>query len=66
VPRRNLPRRRKPHPPAQRRTQLRHLRRVAINLFRNDKSQSKSLPKKRKAAAWDREYLAKVLGLLKI
>lgn len=42
------------------------LRRVAINLFRNDKSQSKSLPKKRKAAAWDREYLAKVLGLLKI
>lgn len=42
------------------------LRRVAINLCRNDKSRSKSLPKKRKAAAWNREYLAKVLGVLRI
>lgn len=42
------------------------LRRVALNLFRHDQSRSISLPKKRKAAAWDREYLAKVLGLEKI
>ncbi|MEY3200663.1 MAG: hypothetical protein RIR70_1174, partial [Pseudomonadota bacterium] len=31
--------------------------------FRHDKSRSISLPKKRKAAAWDRQYLANVLGL---
>ena len=42
------------------------LRRVALNLFRHDKSRSISLPKKRKAAAWDRQYLATVLGLEEI
>jgi predicted transposase YbfD/YdcC len=42
------------------------LRRVALNLFRHDKSRSISLPKKRKAAAWDRQYLANVLGLEEI
>ena len=39
------------------------LRRVALNLFRHDKSRAISLPKKRKADAWDQGYLAKVLGL---
>lgn len=41
------------------------LRRAAINLFRADPSRKKSLPKKRKAAAWNHEYLAQVLGLKK-
>ncbi|MEY3201655.1 MAG: hypothetical protein RIR70_1205, partial [Pseudomonadota bacterium] len=39
------------------------LRRVALNLFRHDKSRSISLPIKRNAAAWDRQYLANGLGL---
>lgn len=42
------------------------LRRAAINLFRADSSRKDSLPKKRKAAAWNHEYLAQVLGLKKI
>ncbi|MEK7152844.1 MAG: ISAs1 family transposase [Patescibacteria group bacterium] len=41
------------------------LRRSAINLFRADSSRKCSLPKKRKAAAWNHEYLAQVLGLKK-
>ena len=39
------------------------LRRVALNLFRSDKSCSTSLPKKRKAAAWNPDYLADLLNL---
>jgi hypothetical protein len=39
------------------------LRRLAINLFRADTSRSISLPKKRKAAAWNPDYLATVLKL---
>jgi predicted transposase YbfD/YdcC len=42
------------------------LRRAAINLFRADSSRKGSLPKKRKVAAWNHEYLAQVLGLKKI
>jgi predicted transposase YbfD/YdcC len=42
------------------------LRRLAINLFRADKSRSTSLPKKRKAAAWNPDYLATVLRLREI
>ena len=42
------------------------LRRLAINLFRADKSRSTSLPKKRKAAAWNPDYLATVLQLREI
>lgn len=42
------------------------LRRAAINLFRADSSRKDSLPKKRKAAAWNHEYLVHVLGLQKI
>jgi predicted transposase YbfD/YdcC len=42
------------------------LRRLAINLFRADKSRSASLPKKRKAAAWSPDYLATVLHLREI
>ena len=42
------------------------LRRVAMNLFRSDRSRSTSLPRKRKAAAWNPEYLAKVLQLREI
>jgi transposase-like protein len=39
------------------------LRRLAINLFRADTSRSISLPKKRKAAAWNPDCLATVLKL---
>lgn len=42
------------------------LRRLAINLFRTDKSRAASLPKKRKAAAWNPDYLATVLKLREI
>lgn len=42
------------------------LRRLSINLFRADKSRSTSLPKKRKAAAWNPDYLATVLKLREI
>jgi len=42
------------------------LRRLAINLFRTDSSRALSLPKKRKAAAWNPDYLAQVLNLQKI
>lgn len=41
------------------------LRRAAINLFRADSSRKVSLPKKRKIASWNHEYLAEVLGLKK-
>lgn len=39
------------------------LRRTALNLFRADTSRKISLPKKRKTAAWNPDYLAHVLGL---
>lgn len=39
------------------------LRRFALNLFRLDKSNSKSLPKKRKAAAWNSQYVVELLKL---
>ena len=39
------------------------LRRFALNLFRLDKSRVKSLPKKRKAAAWNSQYAADLLNL---
>lgn len=39
------------------------LRRFALNLFRLDKSSTKSLPKKRKAAAWNPRYLGELLNL---
>lgn len=42
------------------------LRRVALNLFRADKTRSASLPKKRKAAAWNPAYLADILQLREI
>lgn len=42
------------------------LRRLAINLFRADTSRTASLPKKRKAAAWNPDYLATVLKLREI
>ena len=42
------------------------LRRVALNIFRSDKSRSTSLPKKRKAAAWNPDYLADLLNLQEI
>lgn len=42
------------------------LRRIALNLFRADTSCSLSLPKKRKAAAWNPDYLASVLKLREI
>ena len=42
------------------------LRRLAINLFRVDTSRSTSLPRKRKAAAWNPDYLATVLRLHEI
>lgn len=42
------------------------LRRVALNLFRSDTSRKISLPKKRKAAAWNPDYLAQLLQLRKI
>lgn len=42
------------------------LRRLALNLFRADQSRASSLPKKRKAAAWNPDYLATVLRLKEI
>jgi predicted transposase YbfD/YdcC len=42
------------------------LRRLALNLFRAEQSHSVSLPKKRKAAAWNPDYLATVLRLQEI
>lgn len=42
------------------------LRRSAMNLFRADQSRKLSLPKKRKTAAWNSDYLAQVLGLVVI
>jgi predicted transposase YbfD/YdcC len=42
------------------------LRRLALNLFRADQSRASSLPKKRKAAAWNPDYLATVLHLKEI
>lgn len=39
------------------------LRRFALNLFRLDKGNAKSLPKKRKAAAWNPSYLVELLNL---
>jgi predicted transposase YbfD/YdcC len=39
------------------------LRRFALNLFRLDKSSTKSLPKKRKAAAWNSQYVVDLLKL---
>jgi predicted transposase YbfD/YdcC len=42
------------------------LRRLALNLFRSDQSRVSSLPKKRKAAAWNPDYLATVLRLEEI
>jgi len=39
------------------------LRRFALNLFRLDKSSTKSLPKKRKAAAWNVNYVVELLNL---
>jgi predicted transposase YbfD/YdcC len=39
------------------------LRRFALNLFRLDKSNAKSLPKKRKAAAWNSQYVVELLNL---
>jgi predicted transposase YbfD/YdcC len=39
------------------------LRRFALNLFRLDKSRVKSLPKKRKAAAWNSQYVVDLLKL---
>jgi len=43
-----------------------YLRRLAINLFRADMSRKLSLPKKRKLAAWEPDYLAQVLNLQKV
>ena len=42
------------------------LRRLAINLFRADKSRFTSLPKQRKAADWSSGYVAIVLQLREI
>jgi predicted transposase YbfD/YdcC len=39
------------------------LRRTALNLFRADTSRNISLPRKRKTAAWNPDYLAHVLGI---
>lgn len=39
------------------------LRRLALNLFRSDTSRNMSLPRKRKTAAWNPDYLSHVLGL---
>ena len=39
------------------------LRRLALNLFRADTSRKMSLPRKRKTAGWNPDYLAHVLGL---
>lgn len=39
------------------------LRRLALNLFRADTSRTMSLPRKRKTAAWNPDYLAQVLGI---
>ena len=42
------------------------LRRVSLNLFRADTSRSTSLPRKRKAASWNPDYLASMLQLREI
>ena len=42
------------------------LRRLALNLFRADKSRSISLPRKLKIAAYNPAYLASALKLRKI
>jgi predicted transposase YbfD/YdcC len=42
------------------------LRRIALNLFRADTSKKLSLPKKRKVAAWNSEFLVQVLGMSSI
>lgn len=42
------------------------LRRFALNQFRLDKESKKSLPKKRKAAAWNPDYLVRLLNLQSI
>lgn len=42
------------------------LRRVSLNLFRSDTSRATSMPRKRKAAAWNPDYLATVLQLQEI
>ncbi|ABM55920.1 transposase, IS4 family [Verminephrobacter eiseniae EF01-2] len=42
------------------------LRRAAMNLFRADHSRAMGLPKKRKAAAWNPDYLANILHLREI
>lgn len=39
------------------------LRRFALNLFRLDKSRGKSMPTKRKAAAWNSQYVVDLLKL---
>lgn len=39
------------------------LHRLAIDLFRADRSRSASLPKKRKTAAWNPDYLVTILRL---
>ena len=39
------------------------LRRLAMNLLRQEKSSKRSLKAKRKQAGWDNEYLAKVLNI---
>jgi len=39
------------------------LRRFALNLFRLDKRSKQSLPKKRKAAAWNSRYVVDLLNL---
>ena len=39
------------------------LRRFALNLFRLDKISKKSLPRKRKAAAWNPRHLVELLNL---
>jgi predicted transposase YbfD/YdcC len=42
------------------------LRRIALNLFKGDTASKRSMPKKRKAAAWNHDYLVELLGLRKI
>ncbi|ABM56510.1 transposase, IS4 family [Verminephrobacter eiseniae EF01-2] len=42
------------------------LRRAAMNLFRADHSRAMRLSKKRKAAAWNPDYLANILHLREI
>lgn len=42
------------------------LRRIALNLFKAETASKRSMPKKRKAAAWNHEYLIELLGLREI